>query len=907
MDEENYLILINGQDQTDVVSSFRFEGEFCEIVYTRSSKSYHYRRDKVRILKLQQCLNPAEWIVETKNGYLIELEKILDFGTYYRFVQVGKKSVSYPKEEVSLKKNCLTEQEVQTVFSYFKETAEVVGLTTNDGMNLLSKQYERCKKIESETALACYLNPERKPESHDLPGIILYPFGLNQSQKTAVEHALSSQVSIIQGPPGTGKTQTILNIIANAVRNRKTVAVVSNNNSATLNVAEKMEAKGFSFLTAFLGSRSNKERFLETQTENYPNMESWVLEPEKKEHLEQEITALSQELNQRLDAKNRIAAIQQELLELTPEEYAFESYYAALEQKFQGEVENLSAKKMLSLWMEYEAHTEKGKRLGLLKGFMLLFRFNRSAINVFRQSPEAVIPYLQRQFYALRRQELIEEKERLEQMLKDYSFDDKMKELAEKSLCLFQAELSQRFHWEKKRPCFDFCSFYHNPSGFNAEYPVILSTTYSIKGTLNPEYVYDYLIVDEASQVDLATGVLALSCAKNVVIVGDLQQLPNVLDNRNIQESEEVWNRYQLPEEYRFSNHSLLSSALEVWKDVPSVLLREHYRCHPKIINFCNQKFYGGKLIVMTEDHREPDVLTIYKTAPGNHARGHLNQRQIDVVQEEVLPRLRNQGYDRIGIITPYRDQVAAIQTQLGGEWDVATVHKFQGREKDAIVLTSVDNVITGFVDDPHMLNVAVSRAVRSLAVITSNDPHNDKTNYGELARYIQYNNCEIVNSTVYSVFDLLYKGYAEQRQAYLQKHKRVSEYDSENLLYTVIEEFLQKEEFSSVGCAVHVSLNHLIRDYTLLSEEETIYARNPLTHVDFLLFRRVDKSPLLAIEADGTAFHNAGSIQAQRDQKKNHIFERCGIPLLRLRTDESNELHRIEQALQEAYQISAK
>ena len=99
----------------------------------------------------------------------------------------------------------------------------------------------------------------------------------------------------------------------------------------------------------------------------------------------------------------------------------------------------------------------------------------------------------------------------------------------------------------------------------------------------------------------------------------------------------------------------------------------------------------------------------MYRTAAGNHARGHLNQRQIDVIQQEVLPRLNQQNFQSIGIITPYRDQVAAIRKQLGGAYEVDTVHKFQGREQDAIILTSVDNVITDFVDDPHMLNVAVS------------------------------------------------------------------------------------------------------------------------------------------------------------------------------------------------------
>ena len=244
-----------------------------------------------------------------------------------------------------------------------------------------------------------------------------------------------------------------------------------------------------------------------------------------------------------------------------------------------------------------------------------------------------------------------------------------------------------------------------------------------------------------------------------------------------------------------------------------------------------------------------------------------------------------------------YRDQVTAIRKQLGDTYEVDTVHKFQGREQDAIILTSVDNVITDFVDDPHMLNVAVSRAVHSLAVITSQDPRNDQTNYGDLARYIEYNNFEIIQSQIYSVFDMLYRGYAEQRREYLQKHKRVSEYDSENLMHSVIQEILSDEPFSSIGCAVHFSLATLVKDYAPLTEEERKYARNPLTHVDFLLFNQMDKQPVLAIEVDGGS-HKSGSKQAERDAKKNSILDKCAIPLLRLRTDGSGEKEKIKNAL---------
>ena len=768
-----------------------------------------------------------------------------------------------------------------------------------NGSNILSMQYDKIQQVSEDTVLSSYLAPQKEIKAPRMPEAIIYPFGLNQSQKLAVERALSSKISIIQGPPGTGKTQTILNIIANVVRSEKTVAVVSNNNSATHNVAEKLEKKKVAFLTAFLGNLTNKQKFLDAQTGAYPDMNDWEMQPEERQQLEQETTALSEELNEMLNAKNRIAEIEQEFLQLTPEQHYFEEYYATYRDVPSESLNKLSSQKILALWMEFEQHAEHETRLGLLQKLSIMFRFNRGALKLFLRSPELVIPYLQNQFYFVKKQELENEKDTLNRKLEHYSFDEKMDELVQKSLRLFRAELATRYPWKNERKRFEKSDFRRESAAFTNEYPVVLSTTYSIKGTLGIDHIYDYLIVDEASQVDLATGVLAFSCARNIVIVGDLKQLPNVLTENDIRTSDAIWQKYSLDERYRFSTHSLLSSALGIWRDAPVTLLREHYRCHPKIINFCNQKFYHGQLIVMTQDHNEPDVLAMYRTTAGNHTRGHLNQRQIDVIQQEVLPRLRQENYQSVGIITPYRDQVAAIRKQLGDTYEVDTVHKFQGREQDAIILTSVDNVITDFVDDPHMLNVAVSRAVHSLAVVTSQDPRNDRTNYGDLTRYIEYNNFEVIQSQVYSVFDMLYQGYAEQRRAYLQKHKRVSEYDSENLMYSVIQEVLSEEAFLTIGCAVHVSLATLVKDYEPLTEEERKYARNPLTHVDFLLFNQMDKQPVLAIEVDGTGFHEAGSKQAERDIKKNSILEKCAVPLLRLRTDGSGEKERIRDKLQ--------
>ncbi len=896
MNPEKQLIIINGKDKTDSIVSMNYTGDGkCQICFEGSPKVYSYNSCNIRSLKPVRTVDPSSVIVYVKGASWNGVEKILDFGEYYRFFYDRKWSKSYTKNEVTLTRNCLAEGSSRSLFEYFKEIADAVGIVIEQGQNLLSLQYDRIKGISEETVLSKYFS-KKLPDERRGNKELIFPFGLNQSQKAAVENAFSSQISIIQGPPGTGKTQTILNIIANAVLNGQSVAVVSNNNSATSNVAEKLGKQDLAFITAFLGSRENKNTFLEQQ-QPYPDMTSWVLPQDERPKLTERVKKLRDELGEMLEARNRIAAIEQQRLLLEPEQTFFEEYYAScpnIEQEFRS-IRKFSSVKLSNLWLVFE---EAANNLDFWGRISVLFRFGKQALGLIKRDAKEAIPLLQHLFYEKKQIELQAEKEGLEKKLNGYRFDERMDELRKLSMRLFKAELAKRYPWRSVRQRFEMRDFRANSSAFNSEYPVILSTTYSIKGTLSTDHIYDYLIIDEASQVDLATGVLALSCAKNVVIVGDLKQLPNVLTEQTKRIADDIWNRGSFDEPFCFTSHSLLSSAVSIWKDAPNVMLREHYRCHPKIAEFFNRKFYNGELIVMTEDHGEPDALCMFRTVEGNHARGHLNQRQIDVIREEALPKLEKAGHDDIGIITPYRDQVAAIQQQLGNRYEVATVHKFQGREKDAIILTSVDNSIGAFVDDPNLLNVAVSRAIKSLTVIMSANSENDKTNFGDLAKYIDYNNYAVIDSQVYSVFDLLYAGYAAQRLEYLKKHKRISEYDSENLAFSVIEDVLKQDRFQSVGCSIHSSLATLVKDYSVLTEEETRYASNPLTHLDFLLFNTMNRAPLLAIEIDGTSFHAPGTAQANRDTIKDHVMEKIHIPLLRIKTNESGERARIETAL---------
>ncbi len=233
---------------------------------------------------------------------------------------------------------------------------------------------------------------------------------------------------------------------------------------------------------------------------------------------------------------------------------------------------------------------------------------------------------------------------------------------------------------------------------------------------------------------------------------------------------------------------------------------------------------------------------------------------------------------------------------------DVATVHKFQGREKDAIVLTTVDDDVTDFSDDPYLLNVAISRAKKQLCLVVSGNEQPTDSNIFDLVSYIEYNNFSVVESKIYSVFDYLYQQYTQSRMEFLKKHKRISEYDSENLMYALIKDTLQERELTFLDVICHLPLNMLIRNPNLLNDEECRYVMNPATHLDFLIYNCISKKPVLAIEVDGFHFHKEGTRQAERDKIKNRILELYEIPYLRFATNGSGEKERLSEKLQELF-----
>ena len=279
--------------------------------------------------------------------------------------------------------------------------------------------------------------------------------------------------------------------------------------------------------------------------------------------------------------------------------------------------------------------------------------------------------------------------------------------------------------------------------------------------------------------------------------------------------------------------------------------------------------------------------------------KDHYNQRQIDVIKEEILIKYSEDEIANLGIIAPYNNQTDAIRSQIPGI-DAATVHKYQGREKDNIIISTVDNEITSFADNANMLNVAISRAKKKLAVVLSGNEQPENSNLVALLKYIQYNNFTVEESKVNSIFYFFYTKDTEAKFKYLKAANKISKYDSENAMNTLLTNIFEEPKYSKFSFVFEMPLKDVINKNYMeeLPEELSTFANRSWAHVDFTVFNRVTKEILFGIEVDGYNYHKKGTKQAERDLKKNAIFDQIGLPLLRLSTKGSGEEGKIKAQL---------
>ena len=905
------FIIIKGQPKSLLIEKIDLvERGVYAIKYKNSPKTYHYRYSDVVYLQNAVWHDHLHLKVYVGGREQHNVSDVRSFSqgnlTHWRITYENGYAQDFMDGTIKVVKSCLGDEVARNAFEYLKRIAQINELGKDEeNEGILPSLYQDIDFIDETLTVAPYLDAEKyKPQSMH-SSTLLFPFGCNASQAKAVKNAFEKQISVIQGPPGTGKTQTILNIIANILLRNQTVIVVSNNNSATTNVLEKLQKYGIGFIVAPLGRRENKEHFIENQPTIPQELYSWELSPTDRTKTKQEASLALSKVQNVFSLQEELAECKQEIKDVELEWEHFKSDNNVCEDDYTPKA-GVKSKRLIRLWLEYQTLVEDGvlslsqnklvrwvklKWLNFVRKYILGIK---SPITVSNLQP--VITELQALYFIVRLQELASRISEIESELQLIDADKQTGELTSLSLALLKDKLFDNYRDIKRLVLNETKDIRIHSEEFCKQYPVVLSTTFSAR-TAIPDQVYDYIIMDEASQVSIETGALALTCAKNAVIVGDTMQLPYVVTEEDRIKLNGIFNEFKVAQGFNCADYSFLQSVCAIIPNVEQTLLREHYRCHPTIINYCNQRFYGGNLLIMTEDHHESNVMTAIKTVPGHHEYNHYNQREIDVVKEEILPQLEN--LDDVGIIAPYNNQVNQFNQQVHSV-EAATIHKYQGREKDTIIMSVTDDQITDFSDDSNLINVAISRAKKRFCLVVSGNEQEHKGNISDLIDYIAYNNLTVTDSKISSIFDYLFSHYTHERMQFLAGHRKISEYDSENIMFSLIEKILSDyPELNHLGVFCHTPLRNVIRDWSLLNEQERNYISHYSTHLDFLIINHVTKKPVLAIETDGYTYHNDETEQHQRDLLKNHILEVYRLPLIRLRTNESGEKEKILSALE--------
>ena len=786
--------------------------------------------------------------------------------------------------------------------AYLREAAGVF-----DGSGTyLTNQFKYLPANLNETAYAPYVDPAHfSPQKHRVEGPVIFPFGANLSQLEVTETALSNQLSLVDGPPGTGKTQTILTIIANLLLRGKTVLVASPNNSATLNVAEKLEEKGgLGYLVATLGNDKNQKAFIANQPP-YPECNATPPPPSD-----------PNELDHLLISYRKLLELQRVLAEQLREQRAWESQRRHFLSEFPDIAHHPSlppSNRILTIRDRVSKLSQYGFSVGPLRAlkYSLVDRVGIPAW--YRNVPNGEIELtLNGLAFEAKARELSAEIEQLEETITHANMKELEARIARISLSVLNEHLAKTYRPGTKRQLFIKDDLFKKRTSFVQEYPVTTTTTNAARNQTGKEnYLYDYVIIDESSQSSVLTGALALACARNAIVVGDVRQLPTVIADGTKQKIRGVLHKYpDIEQRYHCDKHSLLSSLISLANDaplasIPYKTLKEHYRCNPYIIEFCNKKFYDNAMIIMSRDEGvDPKTALLALTTKHgeHHDRYHdYNRRQATTFCEDAMPWIIFERKN-IGIATPYRRQVTHMKQDYAsqlGDTLIETVHKFQGRERDVIGFLTVNNEENSFINDPHLVNVAVSRAAKQLVVIASEEVAQSTGAIGELFAYIRYIGADTKPSSVSSVFDLLYPVHAEKLEETLQEAGLVDRrWKSEALVELLLREVCSQEQYSKVfGYATSYPLRMLFKDKEMFTADEWRYIRNN-AHVDLAVFRSMSHEFLFGIEVNGSKHYNLRE-RKRHDALKKSIFQTVDLPLLSLPTNGDKERRALESMLQ--------
>ena len=288
---------------------------------------------------------------------------------------------------------------------------------------------------------------------------------------------------------------------------------------------------------------------------------------------------------------------------------------------------------------------------------------------------------------------------------------------------------------------------------------VSTTSTLSARTSLFNIKHFDVALIDEATQI-LEPQLLGLLCMKDgqgrdaidkIILIGDHKQLPAVVlqpasasEVKNpLLRSIGLTNLKDSLFERLYRNSSKLTSSDRVSNPHVDMLTRQG-RMHPDVARFANNAFYEGKLEPVGLPHQLDKIeqcTKFFVSTPEPSTNSHkINHSEATIAAQIAAVIYRqSENFDTqhtLGIITPYRSQIALIRSELAklsipalNDITIDTVERYQGSERDVIIYSfcvnrswQLDQLCNLTEDNGHLidrkLNVALTRARKQLFLI---------------------------------------------------------------------------------------------------------------------------------------------------------------------------------------------
>jgi very-short-patch-repair endonuclease len=651
-------------------------------------------------------------------------------------------------------------------------------------------RYERLQRDVPETALGALLEGKDGTAARGGGQTVCQIVPLNDFQRRAAESAMHERLTVITGPPGTGKSQVVVDLLASCARDQIPALFASKNNKAVDVVSEQLQRLlGDDDWSLRLGSRDYVDKTRESlhvrlaseaplrQTTDSRSARDATMMIQRLERRRQLAVDTMDHLSESVSERRRLEHLVPPSWRGAPRPADLEAVRATHARAYYDALA-LSGKERLSLWLwisrllapRQQRHKLVDRTHAIVN--VLGEKFTKklddsSSINDVVATLSQIKIYLNWLAVGDREQELRAQVEALEPI------GPLEKELsrARESLCeISRQELA--LSWTRRvrsqssrlnasavryfasndalrsgqarggRFLDDLDDTIKNLKVVSDVLPVWIVTSLSARrGVPLAPAIFDLVIIDEASQCDIASAIPLLFRAKRAVIIGDPKHLRHIstLDlEAELRIRDDLGTRDYWNDGWTHTNHSLYELA-ELVADrqcAQPYVLSEHYRSDASIIGFSNRAFYGGQLVVRTK----PEKLARTGFEPGvfwhNHqgvvppgTRSASNPSEADA----VIDLIRSWVPRTLGVVTPFRRQMEVLESavlrsniphDVAARIRVGTAHRFQGDECDIMVFSPViakglpQRLSRWVARTDQLLNVSITRARAALHVV---------------------------------------------------------------------------------------------------------------------------------------------------------------------------------------------